>query len=63
MLVIPLFQDYNAAMSIVILWRRRVMLYKKLCFVHYSTEIKCRELRFSSGYSYSLLIDLAGRTA
>jgi len=63
MLVIPLFQHCTAITITLILRRQTFKFYGKESFVCYSMEIMCTSLRFSNDYSYSLLIDLAVRTA
>jgi len=63
MLVIPLFQHWTAITITVILRRQMFKFYGKKIFVYYSMEMKCTSLRFSNDYSYSILIDLAVRTA
>jgi len=63
MLVIPLSQLCTATTITVILRRQMFKHYGKASFVRYSTEMKCKSLRFCNDYSYSLLIDLAVRTA
>ena len=63
MLVIPLSQHYTATMISIVLRGQTFKFYEKATFVIYSTEIQCTSLRFSKDYNYSLLIDLARRTA